>query len=131
MLITDLNFIITIEKEDMEFPFPQGTRFRYFTNGGDGNFSIIEAPRFIEFRIPFENNLNLFETIDYSKKVDKIVLIDKITRKAVLVLGSESDPLGYPAISIMTDNTQRVEEVMTIPFLRLEEQINPEEKVGE
>ena len=46
-------------------------------------------------------------------------------------LGTENDKLGYIAASIISDETDRMEEVMTVPFLieeqNKEEEITPEE----
>lgn len=116
MLITDLNFIVTNEEETLEFPFPEGSRFRYFVSGGEGNYSIVTSPRFVEFRIPIENNLGLMNKINSFKKINKIILIDKVSRAEILSLGTEEMPLGYPAISIMNDDVGKVDEIMSIPF---------------
>jgi len=124
MKLNELNFIIIIDGIETEFSFPEGAKFRYFTNGGDGNYSILTAPRFIEFRIPFLNALDFMNNLDYSKRVDKVILINKNTKTEVLNLGSETDPLGIPAISIMNDNSGEMEEIMTIPFIY--EEINKE-----
>lgn len=116
MVLTDLNFVIIIEEEELEFSFPEGSRFRYFVSGGEGNYTIVTSPRFVEFRIPIENSLGLIDKINTFKKVDKILLIDKVSRKEILSLGSEEMPLGYPAVSIMNDDMGKVDEIMSIPF---------------
>ena len=117
MVITDLNFIIINEdEEELEFSFPEGSRFRYFVSGGEGNYSIVTSPRFVEFRIPIENNLGLMDKVNSFKKVNKILLVDKISRVKVLSLGTEEMPLGYPAISIMNDDVGKVDEIMSVPF---------------
>ena len=111
-----LNFVIIIEEEELEFSFPEGSRFRYFVSGGEGNYTIVTSPRFVEFRIPIENSLGLIDKINTFKKIDKILLIDKVSRKEILSLGSEEMPLGYPAVSIMNDDMGKVDEIMSVPF---------------
>lgn len=129
MKISELNYVITINGEETEFSLPEGARFRYFVNGGDGTYSIIQSSRFVELRVPLEKQLGLTK-LDYTHTVDNIKLIHKLTKEVMVDLGNEKDKLGYLAASIISDEIDRVEEVMTVPFL-IEEQMKQEEIVSE
>ena len=131
MRVSEFNYVITLNGEETVFPLPEGARFRYFVNGGDGTYSIIQSSRFVEVRVPLEKKLGFIEKLNVSQRVENIKLVHKLTKEVYVNLGTENDKLGYIAASIISDETDRMEEVMTVPFLieeqNKEEEITPEE----
>lgn len=130
MKLNELNFIIIVDGIETEFEFPEKAGFRHFNRAEHAlSYSIIPASRFIEFRIPLEKKLDFLNKIEYTKKIDKVIILNRLTREIYLEIGGKekNEELGYAAISIMSDNYSNVEEIMTIPYLESEEKVGSQE----